>query len=104
MTLARQSFAGSVMPTRGHATGKGTTRTTERDFSSNWRTNMNKLMTSARNFLREEDGVTAIEYGLLAALIAVAIIVGANLVGQRLNNLFTTIAGCLGNLPAACVL
>ena len=65
---------------------------------------MNKLVMSARNFLREEDGVTAIEYGLLASLIAVAIIVGANLLGQNLNTLFTNIANCLTNLPAACVL
>jgi pilus assembly protein Flp/PilA len=63
---------------------------------------MKKLVMSARNFMREDDGVTAIEYGLLAALIAVAIIVGANTLGQNLNSLFNKIAGCLTNLPAAC--
>ena len=56
---------------------------------------MNKLMTIARNFVREEDGVTAIEYGLLAALIAVAITVGANLLGTNLNALFNAIGTCL---------
>lgn len=65
---------------------------------------MNSLVMSANNFLREEDGVTAIEYGLLAALIAVAITVGANLMGQSLNTLFTTIAGCITSAPAACVI
>ena len=40
--------------------------------------------------LREEAGVTAIEYGLLAALIAVAIIVGASATGTSLNDVFTT--------------
>ena len=57
-----------------------------------------------RRFLKEEDGVTAIEYGLLAALIAVAITVGANLLGQNLNNLFNAIANCLTTnaLAAAC--
>ena len=67
---------------------------------------MNWLAMSARNFLREEDGVTAIEYGLLAALIAVAITVGANLLGQNLNTLFSSLADCLtpANLPNACVL
>ena len=65
---------------------------------------MNKLVMIARNFLREEDGVTAIEYGLLAALIAVAITVGANLLGQRLNNLFTAISLCLTTPAAACTL
>ena len=65
---------------------------------------MNKLVMIARNFVREEDGVTAIEYGLLAALIAVAITVGANLLGQRLNNLFTAIADCLSAPAAACTI
>ena len=42
-------------------------------------------------------GATAIEYGLIAAGIAVVIVVGINLVGTRLETLFnTTIAG---NLP-----
>ena len=37
--------------------------------------------------------MTAIEYGLLASLIALAIIVGATLLGTNLNALFTYIAG-----------
>jgi pilus assembly protein Flp/PilA len=40
-----------------------------------------------------ESGVTAIEYGLLAALIAVGIIAGATLLGTNLSGLFTYIAG-----------
>ena len=63
---------------------------------------MNWLAMSARNFLREEDGVTAIEYGLLAALVAVVISVGAALLGTNLNLLFTSIANCLSAAPAAC--
>ena len=67
---------------------------------------MNKLVMIARNFVREEDGVTAIEYGLLAALIAVAITVGAALLGTNLNALFTAIANCLTTnaLAAACAI
>lgn len=42
---------------------------------------------------RGEEGVSAIEYGLLAALIAVAIIGGAQLLGTNLNALFNTVAG-----------
>jgi pilus assembly protein Flp/PilA len=42
-----------------------------------------------------ESGVTAIEYGLIAALIAVAIITAVTLVGTRLATLFTTISGKL---------
>lgn len=56
---------------------------------------MNQVYAWSARFLREEDGVTAIEYGLLAALIAVAIIVGANAVGTNLNALFSAIATCL---------
>jgi pilus assembly protein Flp/PilA len=55
-----------------------------------------------KNFIREEEGVTAIEYGLLAALIAVVIIVGALAVGTNLNCLFTDIANCLANPATAC--
>jgi pilus assembly protein Flp/PilA len=47
-------------------------------------------------FLREEDGVTAIEYGLIAALIAVGIIVAVTAVGTGLNLTFNDIAGHLG--------
>ena len=44
-------------------------------------------------FLKDEDGVTAIEYGLIAALIAVVIIAGASAVGDELNDLFNRVAG-----------
>ena len=40
-----------------------------------------------------EKGVTAIEYGLIAALVAIAIIVGITLVGTNLNSLFNYIGG-----------
>jgi pilus assembly protein Flp/PilA len=46
-------------------------------------------------FAKEESGATAIEYGLIATLIGVAIIVGAGLVGTRLNTLFTSISAKL---------
>ncbi|AMP03384.1 Flp family type IVb pilin [Collimonas pratensis] len=46
-------------------------------------------------FLREEDGVTAIEYGLIAGLVAVAIIGGITLLGGKLQTLFAYIAGLL---------
>jgi len=41
---------------------------------------------------RDERGATAIEYGLLASLIAVAIIVGAGALGTNLNSTFNSIA------------
>ena len=43
--------------------------------------------------LESEKGVTAIDYGLIAALIALAIIVGVTLVGVNLNSLFNYIGG-----------
>lgn len=42
--------------------------------------------------LKCESGATAIEYGLIAALIAVVIITGVNLVGTNLRTKFNTIA------------
>lgn len=48
-----------------------------------------------QNFLRDENGATAIEYGLIAALIAVAIIAGAGLVGTNLSTTFNTVATSL---------
>jgi pilus assembly protein Flp/PilA len=45
--------------------------------------------------LDNEDGVTAIEYGLIAALVGLAIIVGVGLLGTNLGVLFTNIAGNL---------
>ncbi|TCW85483.1 Flp family type IVb pilin [Burkholderia sp. SRS-46] len=42
-------------------------------------------------FLRDDSGVTAIEYGLIAALIAVVIIGAVQIVGQDLNGVFTTV-------------
>lgn len=44
-----------------------------------------------------DDGVTAIEYGLIAALIAVAIIAAITVVGTELNSTFQTIRGSLAN-------
>ena len=46
-------------------------------------------------FAKDESGATAIEYGLIATLIGVAIIVGAGLVGTNLNTLFTSISAKL---------
>jgi pilus assembly protein Flp/PilA len=45
--------------------------------------------------VKSEDGVTAIEYGLIAALIAVAIILAVTLVGEELVAIFEDIADAL---------
>jgi pilus assembly protein Flp/PilA len=46
-------------------------------------------------FFKDEDGPSAVEYGLLAALIAVAIIGTVMALGQSLNTTFTTISNAL---------
>ena len=46
-------------------------------------------------FFRDESGATAIEYGLIAALIAVVIITGVTAVGTSLQATFTTLSGKL---------
>ncbi len=56
---------------------------------------MKNFSQSFKTFWADEDGATAIEYGLLASLVAVAITVGAGLLGGALNTLFTDIAGDL---------
>jgi pilus assembly protein Flp/PilA len=44
---------------------------------------------------REDTGATAVEYGLMAALIAVAIIAGVTLLGQNLLTLFNNVAAAV---------
>ena len=53
-------------------------------------------------FIREDDGVTAIEYGLIATLIAVAIIAGATALGGSLCAKFNDIAVTLGGTAGTC--
>jgi pilus assembly protein Flp/PilA len=53
------------------------------------------LRTLFTNLIRDESGVTAIEYALIAALIAVAAIAAFSLVGTNLSNTFSKVAGCL---------
>jgi pilus assembly protein Flp/PilA len=53
------------------------------------------MKTLFARFANDESGATAIEYGLIATLIAVAIIAGATLVGNQLGTTFGFIADCL---------
>jgi pilus assembly protein Flp/PilA len=46
---------------------------------------------SIKKFLTDENGATAIEYGLIAALIAVAIVAALTTLGGGLNTLFTNV-------------
>lgn len=48
-----------------------------------------------QKFARDEEGVTAIEYGLIAALIAVFIIASVTIVGSKLEAVFTAISAAI---------
>ncbi|KQV90514.1 hypothetical protein ASC87_28125 [Rhizobacter sp. Root1221] len=54
-----------------------------------------KLVQFIKNFGREDDGVTAIEYGLIAALIAIVIIGSVQVVGTQLDQVFIRIGAAL---------
>ena len=58
-------------------------------------------MTFFKNLVRDEQGATAIEYGLIAALIAVAAITAMGALGDSLNTTFTTVSGELDTANAA---
>ena len=51
------------------------------------------MFTTVSKLLKNEDGATAIEYGLIAALIAVIIIGAVQAVGTGLKGTFNTVAG-----------
>ncbi len=63
---------------------------------------MQKLRIALKSVLalRSKEGVTAIEYGLIAALIAVAIISTVTTLGVDLTATFNMVAGHLGSSPS----
>ncbi|RZT08718.1 pilus assembly protein Flp/PilA [Duganella sp. CF402] len=52
-------------------------------------------MNAIQNFLRDEDGITAIEYALIAAAIAAAVTAGVVILGPKLTDSLTYISGLL---------
>ncbi len=52
-------------------------------------------MNTFRKFLKDESGATAIEYGLIAALVSVAAIGALQAMGGSLNTMFTTVSSSL---------
>jgi len=59
---------------------------------------MSKFVT---RFLKDESGATAIEYGLIAALIAVVIITSVQALGGKLDGTFQQVNDALPDAPAA---
>ena len=60
-------------------------------FNDVWR----PVMTKIRNFFKNSKGATAIEYGLIAALIAVAAIAAMQGLGNSLNNTFGNVSSAM---------
>ena len=54
-------------------------------------------MTLLNNIVRNEEGATAIEYGLIAALIAVAAITAMQALGKQLSTTFNTVSTEMAN-------
>ena len=58
---------------------------------------MNTLMQKLRTFLADEQGATAVEYGLMVALIAAVILGTVGLLGTELNTKFTAVKDAVAN-------
>lgn len=55
------------------------------------------MLRSLMNFLKDEEGASAVEYGLIVGLIAVAVVVILGTMGGGLNTLFTTVSNEVTN-------
>lgn len=59
---------------------------------------MQKFIVTAKRFINDESGATAVEYGMIVALIAAVIVTVVTTLGTQIKAAFTTISGAL---PAA---
>ena len=57
-------------------------------------------MSFLKAFLKDEDGATMIEYGLVAALVSVAAIVALQILGTQLQLIFSTVSSYLAGAAA----
>ena len=51
------------------------------------------MLKTLKSMIRDDEGATMVEYGLLVALIALVAIVGVKALGTSVNSLFNTVAG-----------
>jgi pilus assembly protein Flp/PilA len=49
------------------------------------------MLTTLKSMIRDEEGASMVEYGLLIAFIAIVALVGVKVVGTNLNSLFNTV-------------
>ncbi|MCO6428415.1 Flp family type IVb pilin [Nitrosomonas communis] len=62
---------------------------------------MNKLIQSVKQFMNDEQGMGAVEYALIVAVMAAAIIAGWEPLSNGIKNAFTTIQGTIETKAAA---
>jgi len=52
-------------------------------------------------FFKDEEGIETVEYALIAALIAIAIIIGATFLGDTVNNVYSTVGSVVSSYPGS---
>ena len=62
---------------------------------------MKTIFSAVQAFVADEDGVTAIEYGLIAALVGVAMAGAAKVLGTEVKDTFNAVVTALGGTPSA---
>jgi pilus assembly protein Flp/PilA len=55
------------------------------------------MVSVIKRFVQDESGATAIEYGLIAALVSVAAIIALQSLGSSLNSMFSRVSSTLGS-------
>lgn len=58
---------------------------------------MKNFISSMAGFIREEEGASAVEYGILVAMIAVAVVAVVYAVGQEVSGAFQSVVTCMQN-------
>ncbi|MCG5075252.1 Flp family type IVb pilin [Paraburkholderia tagetis] len=56
---------------------------------------MQNIIAQAKNFVRDENGITALEYGILAGLITILLIASIATIGSVLKNVFSDVAAAV---------
>ncbi|BBI99782.1 hypothetical protein FGKAn22_14750 [Ferrigenium kumadai] len=62
---------------------------------------MKNFFSPLTNFIREEEGATAVEYGILVAAIAAVIVIVTLIVGAQVENAFNRVCQALGGINGA---
>ena len=77
---------------RGWSRGSGSSRVRVCLLSTLKEFVMSTFISAVKTFIADEDGVTALEYGMIAALIAGAIVIAVTTLGTKVSQTFTNIA------------